>query len=96
MEDISSLITAAHNFNVVFNVIVAVGSLITLYLLIHYLFSLGSDETDKFSISNGALKKRSNMKILIDYGTGLQYLNSSNGGLTPRLDGDGNHMSIET
>lgn len=35
---------------------------------------------------------RSGMRVLIDHGTGLQYLNTWGGGLTPRLDVDGKHM----
>jgi hypothetical protein len=36
--------------------------------------------------------KRSNMQILIDHGTGCQYLRTVGGGLTPRLDKDGKPM----
>jgi hypothetical protein len=32
---------------------------------------------------------RSNLRILIDHGTKCQYLKTSNGGLTPRLDAAG-------
>lgn len=36
--------------------------------------------------------KRSNMRLLIDHETGLQYLGAPGGGITPRLDRDGKHM----
>lgn len=32
---------------------------------------------------------RSNMRVLIDHGTGCQYLRTAGGGLTPRLDSSG-------
>ena len=43
----------------------------------------GRDDTD------GA--KRSNMALRTDYGTGCQYLETSGGGITPRLDVNGKH-----
>lgn len=39
--------------------------------------------------------ERSGMRILVDHKTGLQYLTTAFGGLTPRLDRDGNHMTSE-
>jgi hypothetical protein len=47
-------------------------------------FRLGFDDTD-----NLATGKRSNMALRTDYGTGCQYLESSDGELTPRLDRNG-------
>lgn len=46
---------------------------------------VGRDDTDP---ANG----RSDMRILTDHKTGCQYLAGSRGGLTPRLDQNGNHM----
>jgi hypothetical protein len=45
------------------------------------------DDTD-----NKLTGARSDMRILVDHGTGCQYLRSSGGGLTPRLDKDGKPM----
>jgi len=38
--------------------------------------------------------KRSGVKLRIDYGTGVQYLESRTGYLTPRLNADGSVMII--
>lgn len=35
---------------------------------------------------------RSGFRILIDHGTGCQYLRTTSGGVTPRLDGHGKPM----
>ena len=35
---------------------------------------------------------RSQMRILVDHGTGCQYLKTASGGLTPRLDAQGKPM----
>ena len=35
---------------------------------------------------------RSQMRILVDHGTGCQYLRTASGGLTPRLDAQGKPM----
>lgn len=45
------------------------------------------DDTD-----NKVTGARSQMRILVDHGTGCQYLVSIGGGLTPRLDGEGKPM----
>lgn len=42
------------------------------------------DDTD-----NHVTGARSNMTVLIDHGTGCQYLRGPGGGLTPRLDATG-------
>lgn len=39
--------------------------------------------------------ERSGMNVLTDHKTGLQYLESTNGGLTPRLDEEGKQMKAE-
>ena len=39
-------------------------------------------------------RKASRLNIFYDYGTGLQYLSTPYGGITPRLDADGKHMKI--
>jgi len=51
------------------------------------------DDSDQ-SAEKGMTRNDSKMNIKYDYGTGLQYLSSPFGGLTPRLDADGNHMKI--
>lgn len=58
-------------------------------IVLSYVISLlpiGLDDSDK------SARKRSDMKIYTDYKTGLQYLGSSKGGLTPRLNVDGTQM----
>lgn len=45
------------------------------------------DDTD-----NKITGVRSDMRILVDHGTGCQYLRSASGGLTPRLDASGKPM----
>lgn len=50
------------------------------------------DDTDQ---PKGTKKRKaSGLTIYYDYGTGLQYLCTPFGGITPRLDADGNHMRI--
>lgn len=49
------------------------------------------DERD----STDGLHKRSGMKIHTDHLTGLQYLGTGRGGLTPRLDQNGAQMRAE-
>lgn len=48
------------------------------------------DDTD-----NKLTGERSNMRILIDHGTGCQYLQTAGGGITPRLDAKGAHMCVK-
>lgn len=48
------------------------------------------DDTD-----NKLTGERSNMRILIDHGTGCQYLQSAGGGITPRLGAKGAHMCVK-
>lgn len=38
-------------------------------------------------------KQRSGLTVYIDYSTGIQYVGTSFGGLTPRLDADGNVLT---
>jgi hypothetical protein len=38
--------------------------------------------------------RRSGLSIAVDYGTGVQYLVTGMGGITPRLDADGNVMKL--
>lgn len=45
--------------------------------------------------TDASAELRSDMVIFNDYGTGLQYLGSRRGGLTPRLDADGRHMTVD-
>jgi len=39
--------------------------------------------------------ENSGMFVRTDYKTGLQYLEGGKGGLTPRLDADGNQMQVQ-
>jgi hypothetical protein len=48
----------------------------------------GLDDSDRSS------SERSGVTIRTDYGSGLQYLESRQGSLTPRLGADGRQMSI--
>lgn len=57
------------------------------YLLGKYT-DIGRDDTDPPA-------GRSDMKIMTDHLTGCQYLMSSRGGLTPRLDENGKQMCVK-
>lgn len=67
------------------------GFLVLVYLLLVCVTVLreGSplDSTD-----NPDTRERSGMTILVDHGTGCQYLTRRGGGITPRLDKDGQPM----
>lgn len=52
-------------------------------------FNIGLDDSDLDS------RHRSGLAISTDYKTGLQYLRTPGGGITPRLDTNGNHMKAE-
>lgn len=65
---------------------------IFILIILSYFISLlpiGLDDSDL------SASKRSDMKIYTDYKTGLQYLGTSKGGLTPRLNNDGSQMRSE-
>ena len=49
------------------------------------------DATDQPEAEN-VVDRRSGMTLYTDYGTGCQYLQAGLGGLTPRLDKEGNHV----
>jgi hypothetical protein len=53
-------------------------------------FSSDYDSTD-----DAANRRRSGLAIYVDHATGLQYLGTPGGGLTPRLGLDGSHMRID-
>ncbi|USD59051.1 hypothetical protein J4N45_10965 [Vibrio sp. SCSIO 43140] len=53
-------------------------------------FGLGFDETD--NIEEGT---RSQLTVRTDYKSGCQYLSYRDGGLTPRLDVNGQHMGCK-
>ena len=55
-----------------------------LFQCIWNIVPIGRDTTDG--------KKRSGMALRIDNMTGCHYLEGSKGGITPRLDGQGNHV----
>lgn len=40
-------------------------------------------------------KERSGMAILVDHKTGIQYLTTLTGGLTPRMKANGDFMTVE-
>jgi hypothetical protein len=52
------------------------------------LFGFGIDDSDKDK------NHRSGVKVITDYKTGLQYLESGRGGITPRLDANGKQVRI--
>ena len=67
------------------------GKLILAIFFVYFIigvFDYGTDDTDKDGFN------RSNMELLTDYGTGLQYL-YRNGALIPRVDKNGNHIRIK-
>ena len=66
---------------------VAVGLLMGLFIAVIFSGRKPLDATD--NLVTGA---RSQMRILVDHSTGCQYLRSSSGGLTPRLDAQGKPM----
>ena len=76
----------------IFNVIQYFKEVPLFFLLMFFLLMFSSlrayDHTD--DRENGI---RSGMNLRIDYGTGCQYLKAGFfGGLTPRIDGEGNHF----
>lgn len=54
--------------------------------LIINLFGYGTDDSDLDK------SHRSGVKVITDYKTGLQYLETSKGGITPRLNVDGKQL----
>ena len=54
---------------------------------IYSFFDIGKDDSD-------SAEKRSDMSVRTDYKTGCQYLESSKGELTPRLQKDGTHLCL--
>ena len=59
-----------------------------LVFLVVLLFSaIPSNPLD--ATDNHVTGSRSGMRILVDHGTGCQYLRATGGGLTPRLDAQG-------
>ncbi len=64
------------------------GVLVLLLIQGAYLFfDIGKDDSDSED-------KRSDMSVRTDYKTGCQYLESSKGELTPRLQKDGTHLCL--
>ena len=65
-----------------------VGIIITIAVLLWFFYLIMPyDDTDDIKMG-----ERSGMTLLVDHGTGCQYLRAGfAGGLTPRLDGNGNH-----
>lgn len=61
---------------------------LVVFSLFQFLYSLtdfGKDDTDP-------PEGRSGLAPRVDYKTGCQYLESSSGGLTPRMQKDGTHL----
>lgn len=58
---------------------------------LHDKLDIGWDDTDDVD-----KRIRSGVKPITDHKTGLQYLKTPFGGITPRLDADGKHMRIST
>jgi hypothetical protein len=67
----------------------AVGAVLLLGLWVSIRNTGPLDDTD-----DHATGARSKMRVLIDHGTGCQYLLSEGGGLTPRLDASGKHICV--
>lgn len=68
------------------SIVVAVGCLgIWVGLILFY----PADSTDK------SQSERSGMSLHVDHETGCHYLGGSWGGITPRVDRDGNHICRE-
>jgi hypothetical protein len=65
--------------------IIIVGVLLY-FLVVRPLFGIGLDDTD------ASKWNRSGMRIHTDAKTGVQYLSTAGGGLTPRLNADGSIM----
>jgi len=64
-----------------------------MWLMYTDFFRDGYDDTDQPE-EEGMKRSGSDLHIKYDYGTGLQYIVAPFGGITPRLDADGNHMKI--
>lgn len=58
------------------------------FVLILANFLMGTDNTDKDVL------RKSDLKLHTDYGTGNQYLTTWTGGITPRLDENGEIINI--
>lgn len=58
------------------------------FVLILVNFLMGTDNTDKDVL------RKSDLKLHTDYGTGNQYLTTWTGGITPRLDENGEIINI--
>jgi hypothetical protein len=69
------------------HVLIIAAALFCAWTIVRNSFGIGLDDTDKDGWN------RSNLRIYTDHKTGLQYLGTSGGGLTPRLDAEGKQMS---
>ncbi|MEM1191737.1 MAG: DUF6440 family protein [Pseudomonadota bacterium] len=63
---------------------------VSVLVLLGILWISGTFEYD--STDNG--KERSGLKIFVDHKTGVQYLGTARGGLTPRVDRDGRILTV--
>lgn len=57
---------------------------------LYNLTPLGKDDTDKPGWGGG----RSGVKLIIDHATGCHYLQTKDGGITPRLDYEGKPICV--
>lgn len=66
-------------------------------IMLVLVFSVGWwSDTRPFDSTDHAEKKlRSGANLVTDYLTGCQYLAAAKGGITPRRDGQGNHLGCE-
>lgn len=69
-----------------------IGHLAAMFVLALMLYALLTTPTshDDSDPPNG----RSGVAVVTDAKTGMQYLKTSGGGITPRLDENGNHMRV--
>lgn len=65
--------------------IIRICAIVVLMQIGYQFTNIGRDATDSAT-------ERSGLKLRVDHGTGLHYLESTGGHLIPRLDQDGNHV----
>jgi preprotein translocase subunit SecG len=74
------------NFTMWLAMLFAIGAIISFFVTRYT--DIGRDDSDTNT-------DRSNMRVLTDHKTGLQYLAVCSGGITPRLDENGKQIRIE-
>jgi hypothetical protein len=83
MEIYDALVKFAIWLSMWFGIAIAISCIAT------NLFGIGTDDSDLDK------SHRSGVRVVTDYKTGLQYLETSKGGITPRLDAKGNQVSVK-